>query len=92
MFYQIFLSPEVKRWAIITYKHGIYELSHELPNNLRLGKLGDIRKVPKLHRMIAQSPAPSPLPAKINALLLLAKKSRRIAIKSLSWRAPSHEN
>ena len=25
MFYQIFLSPEVKRWAIITYKHGIYE-------------------------------------------------------------------
>ena len=28
MFYQIFLSP---RWAIITYKHGIYELPHELP-------------------------------------------------------------
>ena len=25
MFYQIFLSPEVKRWAIITYEHGIYE-------------------------------------------------------------------
>ena len=23
MFYQIFLSPHVKRWAIITYKHGI---------------------------------------------------------------------
>ena len=32
MFYQIFLSPQVKRWTIITYKHGIYEL----PNNLRL--------------------------------------------------------
>ena len=32
MFYQIFLSPQVKRWAIITYKHGIYELPHELPN------------------------------------------------------------
>ena len=31
MFYQIFLSPQVKRWAIITYKHGIYEL----PNDLR---------------------------------------------------------
>ena len=49
MFYQIFLSPEVKRWAIITYKHRIYELPHELPNDL---KLGNIRKVPQLHRMI----------------------------------------
>ena len=58
MFYQIFLSPQVKRWAIITYKHGIYELPQELPNNLRLRKLGDIRKVSKLHRMIAQCPAP----------------------------------
>ena len=81
MFYQIFLSPQVKRWAIITYKHGIYELPHELPNNLRLRKSGDIRKVPKLHRMIAQSPVP---PAKIKALSPLAKKSRRIAIKPFS--------
>ena len=32
MFYQIFLSPTIKRWA----KHGIYELPHELPKNLRL--------------------------------------------------------
>ena len=38
MFYKIFLSPQVKRCAIITYKHGIYELPHELPNNLRLEK------------------------------------------------------
>ena len=38
MFYQTFLSLEVKRCAIITYKHGIYELSHELPNDLRLRK------------------------------------------------------
>ena len=34
MFYKIFLSPQVKRWAIITYEHGIYEVPHELPNNL----------------------------------------------------------
>ena len=53
MFYQIFPSPQVKRWAIITYKHGIYELPHELPNDLRLRKLGNIRKVSKVHRMIA---------------------------------------
>ena len=31
MFYQIFLSPQVKRCAIITYKHVMYELPHELP-------------------------------------------------------------
>ena len=53
MFYQIFLSPQVKRWANITSKHGIYELPHELPNDLRLRKLGNIRKVSKRHRMIA---------------------------------------
>ena len=41
MFYQIFLSPQVKQRAIITYKHGIYELPRELPNDLRLGILGN---------------------------------------------------
>ena len=68
MFYQIFLSPQMKRCAIITYKHGICELPHKLPNNIRLGtlgtygprKLGNIRKVPKLHRLIAQCPVPLP--------------------------------
>ena len=57
MFYQVFLSPQVKRWIIITYKYGIYELPHKLPNDLRLRKdlkkLGSIRKVSILHRMIA---------------------------------------
>ena len=36
MFYQIFLSPQVKQWAVITYKHGIYELPHEMLDDLRL--------------------------------------------------------
>ena len=73
MSHQIFLSPQVKRWAIITYKHGIYKLSHELPNDLRrwgasvptkekktkkLRELGDIRKLSTHHRMIAQCPVP----------------------------------
>ena len=53
MFYQFFLSPQVKRWAIITYKHGIYEFPHKFPNVLRLRKLGNIRKVSKVHTMIA---------------------------------------
>ena len=43
MFYQIFISPQVKRWAIVTYKYGIYELSHELPNDFRLRSY-EIRK------------------------------------------------
>ena len=36
MFYQILLSLQVKRCTIITYKHGMYELPHNLPNDLRL--------------------------------------------------------
>ena len=36
MFYQIFRLPQVKRCTIITYKHGMYELLHELPNDLSL--------------------------------------------------------
>ena len=34
MFYQIFLS-QVKRGAIISNKQGVYELPHELPDNLK---------------------------------------------------------
>ena len=40
MFYQIFLSQQVQRCVIIPYKHGIYDLPHELPNELRLRTLG----------------------------------------------------
>ena len=28
-----FLSPQVKRCAIITYKDGMYKLHHQLPND-----------------------------------------------------------
>ena len=35
IFYQIFLSPQVKRRVIISKKRGIYELPHELPSDLR---------------------------------------------------------
>ena len=55
MFYQIFLSPQAKLYAIITYKHGILDLPHDLPNDLRLKdlrELGNLWKVSKLHRMI----------------------------------------
>ena len=77
MFYQIFLSLKVKRCVIIFYKHGIYELSHELPNDLRLRKLGNSRKVSKLHRMTAKCQSY----CQIEILLMVAKKSPKIAIK-----------
>ena len=44
MFYQIFLSPHVKWSVIISNKHGIYELPHELTNDLRLRILGNWEK------------------------------------------------
>ena len=41
MFYQILYSREVKRSGIVSNKHGMYQLSHELVNNLRLRVLGN---------------------------------------------------
>ena len=35
MFDQLFFSPQVKLCAIITHKHGIYQLSHELTKDLK---------------------------------------------------------
>ena len=36
LLYQIFFSPQAKQSVIISNKHGIYESSHELQNDLRL--------------------------------------------------------
>ena len=36
-----FLLTQAKRCMIITYKHGIYELSHELLSNLKPRILGN---------------------------------------------------
>ena len=41
MFYQIFLSPQLKRCVIFTYEDGIYEWPYEFPNDLRLWILGN---------------------------------------------------
>ena len=45
MFDHIFFSPQVKQTVIISNKHGAYELSNELSNDLRLGILENIRKI-----------------------------------------------
>ena len=42
MFDQIILSPQLKRSLIVSNKRGIYELPHELLNNLRLKSLNFI--------------------------------------------------
>ena len=42
-FYQMSLSPQVKWSVIISNQYGIYELPHELSNDLRIRILG-IRK------------------------------------------------
>ena len=43
MFYEFARSPQVKRCSIVTDsdKHGIYELSHELPSKLSFRILGN---------------------------------------------------
>ena len=43
MFYQIFLSPQVKASMVISNKQGIYELPHDLPNDLGLTILGNYK-------------------------------------------------
>ena len=78
MFYQIFLSPQVKRrgdyylnkrWAIIT---GLYKLPQELPNDLTLKKLGNKEILGKCISLIgrkpsAQSPRQNESPANTSA-------------------------
>ena len=49
-----FPTSEVNRHYL--YKLVYTTLTHELPNNLRLKTLGNIRNILKLHRIIAQFP------------------------------------
>ena len=52
MFYQIFLSPQVKQSAIVSNKQGVYELPHELPNDLRLRLIGNTKKSGKSRKSL----------------------------------------
>ena len=53
-FLDVFLSPQMQRWEVITYKHGIYQLPHELPKDLRLRILSHLGFA---HDIIADGPA-----------------------------------
>ena len=41
MFNELFYSPQVKLCGTVSNKHGMYELPHELPNDLRLRIFGN---------------------------------------------------
>ena len=56
-FYQIFFSPQVEQCAITTYKHGIYELPHELSNDLRLRISGNQEIPRKFENLIERQPS-----------------------------------
>ena len=73
MFYQVFLLPQVRRCEIISYKHGVYELPHELPNEL-IRKLGISQKSGKSQNFIELILVLS-LPAKMKILSELIKNS-----------------
>ena len=51
MFYQILFSPQAKRSAVISNKHGIFELPQELLNDLRLGILENLKMSGKFQNL-----------------------------------------
>ena len=75
MFYQIFFSPQVKQSMIISNKHGIYELPHNLVNYVRLRILGN-QEISKLHRVKAYCLALLP-----KTFTILAKNSWKVEIE-----------
>ena len=67
-----FLSPQVKWGGIISNKHGIYRLSHELPNKLRLKNLGNEKMSENSQNFIELLPS-SKSSLEMKTLLALAK-------------------
>ena len=45
IYYQMFLSQQVKRNVIITDKNRKYELTNELPNDVRLKKISELHGI-----------------------------------------------
>ena len=90
MFYQIFLSRQVKQCANITYNHGIYKSPHDLANDLRLGILESKEISGNCLNFIKCSLVPS-LPAKMKVLLILKESSCKIEMKPFQLCAISPE-
>ena len=80
---QIFFSAELKQSVIISDKHGIYELPHELPNNLRPRIMGNYEISGNCLNFMEWLPSSQAL-CQIQILLVLAENSRQTEIKYIS--------
>ena len=83
-------SPQVKRWMIITYKHGIYKLPLELSNNLRLRFLGNQEISGKSQNFIEWQPS-AQFFYQNEDFVNISKKLLKIEIKLFQQCAISHE-
>ena len=86
MFQRIFLSLQNKRFAILTYQNGIYELPSELPNDLKVRILGDYEKSGKCLDFIElQSSAQSPWKNGyfVNTSKILFKNRKQIFFRTM---------
>ena len=71
---------------MISNNHGVHELPHKLPNDLRLKKNQENLKTYDNYKLV-----PS-LPDKMKVILILNKSSWKIDIKLFPYGAISHEN
>ena len=72
-FHQIFLSPKIKRCMNITYKYGIYQLPHELLNDLRIRILKKTEKSENGLKLIEWESLRPSFPNKKEIFLIPAK-------------------
>ena len=68
----MFVSPEVKRIVIISHKHGIRVLLHQLPNELKLRSLGN-QEISRRCQNFMNCSVVLSLAPKIKILSILAK-------------------
>ena len=80
MFHQIFFSPQVKRCVVITYKHGTYELPHEMPN----ADASIPSPKPSIPMQFANMPPPPHPPPPTNAIPLTSSPPHKNNMRKVS--------
>ena len=88
---QIFPSRKVKQSSIISNKHGIYELSYEMLNDLNLESSGILKGQKNLKTSWNYHLAPSPPPKNKN-FVDTSKKLLKIEIKTFPYFSITLEN
>ena len=88
---QIFPSPKVKQSSIISNKHGIYELSYEMLNDLNLESSEILKGQKNLKTSWNYHLAPSPPPKNKN-FVDTSKKLLKIEIKTFPHFSITLEN